>query len=112
MRISGVCTRLIESWPPAATISIRSMTTCLAAIEIAIRPEAHWRSMVWALTVTGQPARSATWRPMLPDWVPWVSTAPQTTSSISPASMPARSMAGASESAPSVAPGVALNAPL
>ncbi len=66
MRISGVWTRLIESWPPAATISMRSMMTCLAAVAIAIRPDAHWRSMVWALTVTGQPARSATWRPMLP----------------------------------------------
>ena len=61
---------------------------------------------------TGQPARSATWRPILPAWVPWVRTQPQTTSSISPASMPARSIAGASESEPSVAPAVALKAPL
>ena len=88
------------------------MMICLAAVAIAIRPDEHWRSMVIPDTLTGQPARSATWRPILPNWVPWVSTAPHTTSSISPASIPARSIAGFSEKLPSVGPGVALNAPL
>ena len=46
IRISGVWTRLIESWPPAATTSMRSMMICLAAVAIAIRPDEHWRSMV------------------------------------------------------------------
>src|SRR6476620_8321058 len=88
------------------------MTICLAAVAIAIRPEEHWRSIVIPETPTGQPARSATWRPILPNWVPWVSTAPHTTSSISPASIPERSIAAFSENEPSVGPGVILNAPL
>ena len=70
MRISGVWTIEIESWPPAATTSIWSTITCLAAVAMAIRPDAHWRSMVCAATLTGQPARSATWRPILPAWTP------------------------------------------
>jgi uncharacterized membrane protein len=112
IRISGVCTMLIESWPPAATTSIRSMMICLAAVAIAIRPDEHCRSIVIPDTVTGHPARSATCRPILPNCVPWVSTAPHTTSSISPGSMPARSIAGLSENEPKVGPRVALNAPL
>src|SRR5690349_8742249 len=68
--------------------------------------------MVMPETLTGHPARRATCRPILPNCVPWVRTAPHTTSSISPASMFARSIAASSEKAPKVAPGVALNAPL
>jgi GTP cyclohydrolase I len=51
--------RIVEACSRGIQIQQR-MTTCLAAVAIAIRPEAHWRSMVWAETVTGQPARSAT----------------------------------------------------
>ena len=112
MRISAVCTSEMLSCPPAATTSILSMTICFAAVAIAISPDEHWRSIVMPDTVTGQPARNATWRPMLPNCVPCVSTAPQTTSSMSPASILARSIAALSEKLPSVGPDVALNAPL
>jgi hypothetical protein len=33
-----------------------STITCLAAVATAIRPEAHWRSIVWPATVSGRPA--------------------------------------------------------
>jgi hypothetical protein len=60
IRISGVWTVLMESWPPAATTSILSMTICFAAVAMAIRPDEHCRSIVIPETETGQPARKAT----------------------------------------------------
>ena len=60
MRISGVWTIETESCPPAATMSMRSVMICLAAVAMAISPDEHCRSIVIPETVTGQPARSAT----------------------------------------------------
>lgn len=48
----GACTAEMFSWPPATTASIPSTTICLAAVATTIRPEAHWRSMVCAATLT------------------------------------------------------------
>jgi hypothetical protein len=43
------------SWPPATTTSMPSMAICFAAAAIAVRPLAHWRSIVCAPAVTGKP---------------------------------------------------------
>ena len=42
-----------------------SQTICLAAVEIAIRPDEHCRSMVMPATEAGMPAAMAICRPTL-----------------------------------------------
>src|SRR5262245_21198118 len=81
------------SWPPATRISIPSATICFAAAAMAVKPDAHWRSIVCAGAVTGIPAANAALRATFIPAVPAVSTVPMTTSSISPGSMRARSTA-------------------
>src|SRR3712207_5869118 len=98
------------STPPATQMSIRSTITCLAAVAIAIRPEAHWRSIDIPAVVTGSPARSAAVRPIVV-CTPCCSAAPITQSSTSAGAMPARSTAARIACAASVGDGVALNAP-
>ena len=49
---------------------------CLAAVAMAIRPEAHWRSRVWPLTDSGRPAASAAMRARFQPAVPPVSAVP------------------------------------
>ena len=51
--------------PPATQTGILSTITCLAAVAIAIRPEAHWRSIDMPATVTGRPARRPAVRPIV-----------------------------------------------
>ena len=65
-RISGVWTSEIDSTPPPTTMSILSVITCLAAVAIAISPEAHCRSTDIPATLTGSPARSSDVRAILP----------------------------------------------
>ena len=81
------------SWPPATTTSMPSTMICLAAVAMAMRPEAHWRSMVWPGTVTGKPAARAALRAKFMPAVPLLSTVPMTTSSTSAPSKWARSTA-------------------
>ena len=109
-RSSGVCTSEMDSTPPATTTSMRSTMTCLAAVAIAIRPEAHWRSMVMPDTPTGRPARSAAVRPMV-CCCPCGIAVPMMQSSIAPGSTPARSTAARMAWAASVGAGVLLKAP-
>ena len=58
-RICGVWTRLMLSTPPPIATSMLSTMICLAAVAIAIRPDAHWRSSDMPDTVVGRPARSS-----------------------------------------------------
>ena len=67
----------------------------LAAVAIAIRPEAHWRSMLMPATLVGSPARSALWRATLKPCEPCCMAAPITTSPTSSGSIPARLTASA-----------------
>ena len=90
---------------------MRSTMTCLAAVAIAIRPEAHWRSMVWAATVTGQPARSATCAADVAGLHALGQDAAPDDIVDFAGSIPARSIAARIDKAPRVAPAVALNAP-
>ncbi len=83
---------------------------CLAAVAIAIRPDAHWRSIDMPDTVTGRPERSAAVRPMVVCTPCW-SAAPMITSSTSAGSIFARSTAALIAKLASVGEGVALNAP-
>jgi hypothetical protein len=89
---------------------MRSTMICLAAVAMAIRPDAHWRSSDMPDTVTGSPARNAAVRPMVV-WTPCCSAAPMITSSISAGSSLARSTTARMACAASVGEGVALNAP-
>ncbi|MNI69533.1 hypothetical protein D3C73_1252850 [compost metagenome] len=66
---------------------------CLAAVAMAINPEAHWRSSVWLLTDSGRPLASTLMRPRFQPAVPEGIPVPITRSSISAVSMPARSTA-------------------
>jgi len=50
-------TRLIDSVPPAMTMSAKPHITCSAAEAIACRPDAQKRFMVTADASTGTPAR-------------------------------------------------------
>ncbi|MNP37671.1 hypothetical protein D3C76_1311320 [compost metagenome] len=81
------------SWPAPTVTCMPSTMICLAAMAIAIRPEAHWRSMVWPLTDNGKPAAKADRRARLVAAVPLCMAVPSTRSSISPGSMAARSTA-------------------
>ncbi len=68
------------------------MTRC-AAIAIVCRPDEQNRLTVTPETVIGQPAISAIWRAMFSPVAPSGVAQPISTSSTSPASMPARSIA-------------------
>ncbi|MCY1496833.1 hypothetical protein D9M68_307830 [compost metagenome] len=88
-----------------------STMICLAAVAMAIRPEAHWRSRVWPLTEIGRPAASTLMRPRFQPAVPAGIPVPMTRSSISAASMPARSTAARMAKEAMVGAVVALKAP-
>ena len=75
------------------------------------RPLEQKRLTVRPLTVTGSPARSATWRAMLLPVAPSGKAQPRITSSTSAGSMPARCTAACTAKPPSVAPWVMLKAP-
>src|SRR5207248_10183244 len=83
-------TRDIISTPPATTRSSCPDQTAAAALKFVCIEEPHWRSTVVPATETGQPAVSATLRPMFQacssTWV----TQPHCTSSISAGSTPFR----------------------
>ena len=87
-----------------------AMTRC-AASAMVCRPDEQKRLTVMPDTVTGQPARSATWRAMLAPVAPSGVAQPMMTSSTSPGSMPARAMACSTAWPPSVAPCVMLKEP-
>ena len=105
------CTSEIDSTPPPIAISMPSTMICLAAIEIAIRPEAHWRSTDMPATLVGSPARNAHCRATLPPVAPCCKAAPMITSSTSAPGMPARPTAASIAWPPSVCAGVSLKAP-
>ena len=104
-------TRLMDSMPPASTVSMPSTMICLAAMETAIRPEEHWRSTDWPETLTGRPAAAATWRPTLNPCVPCWRAEPTMTSSISAGSIPARATTSFTTGAAMLGEGVSLKAP-
>src|SRR5690348_12791149 len=83
-------TRDIISTPPETTRSSCPDHTAAAALKFVCIEEPHWRSTVVPATETGQPAVSATLRPMFhacsSTWV----TQPHCTSSISAGSTPFR----------------------
>src|SRR5665213_908693 len=106
-----LCTRLIDSTPPATTIFEPSTTTRLAAAAIASSPDAQKRLTVCPGTLEGQPARRAAVRPTLLPVAPSGSPQQITTSSTSAGSTFARSIARATAWAASVVPCVGLNAP-
>lgn len=82
-----------------------------AAVAMVCRPDEQKRLMVMPAVVTGQPARSAICRAMLLPVAPSGVAQPMITSSTSPASIFARSMAALSTWPPKVAPWVMLKAP-
>ena len=51
------CTSEIDSRPPPTAMCMPSAMICLAAMAIAIRPEAHCRSTDMPATLVGRPAR-------------------------------------------------------
>src|SRR6516162_393882 len=71
----------------------RQCASGLMAVAIAMRPEAHCRSIDMPATLVGRPARRAHWRATLPPLEPCWSAAPMTTSSTSAPSTLARSSA-------------------
>ncbi|SKX89324.1 Uncharacterised protein [Mycobacteroides abscessus subsp. abscessus] len=105
------CTNEIDSTPPPIAISMPSSTICLAAVAMAIRPDAHCRSTLMPDTELGSPARSSAWRAMLNPVEPCCMAAPSTTSSTSPPSIPARDTAWAMACPASSCAWVLLNAP-
>ena len=86
-------TRLMDSTPPPTVISMPSLIICFAAVAIAIIPLAHWRSIDIPGTVTGNPARMAACRAILPPLDPCCKAAPIITSPTSLVSIPALSTA-------------------
>src|SRR3990172_58047 len=86
----SVCTRLIDSTPPATMMGTRSTMTRWAAIAIACIPDEQNRLTVAPPVVTGRPARSADWRPMFWPVAPSGMAHPMITSSTSAGSSPAR----------------------
>ena len=84
-------TRVIDSTPPATTRSACPDTTAAAATCTACWLDPHCRSTVVAGTVSGQPAASTALRPTFHACSPTWETQPQTTSSTSAGSKPARS---------------------
>jgi hypothetical protein len=83
----------MDSRPPPTPIRSPSWAISFATVAIAMRPEAHCRSMLMPATLDGRPARSADCRPMLNPVEPCCSAAPITTSSTSPGSTWARATA-------------------
>ena len=83
----------------------------LAAMEMPISPEEHWRSMVAPETLVGRPARSRAWRATLPPVEPCCKAQPRITSSTPPGSIPARFTASLITWPPSSGPVVLLKAP-
>jgi hypothetical protein len=86
-------TRLIDSTPPATTVSMPSAMICFAPMEMLMSPEEHWRSTLCPAMLTGNPAAITHWRATLKPCVPCCSAAPMITSSISPGSRRAREIA-------------------
>src|SRR4030095_5125157 len=87
-----------------------AMILC-AASAIVCRPDEQKRLTVAPGTVTGQPQRSAIWRPMLPPVAPSGSAQPMSTSSTSSGASFARAIAWATAWPPRSAPCVMLKAP-
>ena len=83
-------TRDIISTPPEMTRSSCPDQIAAAALKFVCIDEPHWRSTVVPHTVTGQPAASATLRPMFQVCSLICVTQPHWTSSISPGSTPLR----------------------
>ena len=83
----------IDSTPAPTAIGTSSLTTRPAATAIELRPEEQKRLTVKPDVVTGQPAQIAERRPMFMPVAPSGLPQPIATSSTSPGSMPARSMA-------------------
>ena len=110
-RLASFCTQEIDSTPPATKMSASPAITRCAAIAIVCRPDEQKRLTVTPDMVTGQPAISAIWRAMFWPVAPSGVAQPISTSSTSPASMPARSIAAFTASPPIVAPWVMLSAP-
>ena len=104
-------THEIDSTPPAAKMSPSPLITRCAAMAIVCRPDEQKRLTVIPDVVTGQPARIAICRAMLRPVAPSGLAHPMMTSSISPGSSRARSIAWRSAWPPIVAPCVMLNAP-
>ena len=75
---------IATSCTPAAISAAAKLTACWA--------EPHWRSTVVAGVSIGSPAWSHALRPTFNDCSPYCCTQPATTSSTSPASIPARSI--------------------
>ena len=88
--VEPIGTRVIDSTPPAIVMSAMPLWIRLAAKWIACWLEPHWRSTVVAGVSTGKPAVSQALRPMFTDCSPVCMTVPQTTSSTSAGSIPAR----------------------
>ena len=105
------CTHEMDSTPPATYTSPSLATTRCAASAMVCRPEEQNRFTVRPDTVTGQPARNAAWRAILEPVAPSGKAQPISTSSTSPASIPARVMAWEIAWPASVAPWVILKAP-
>jgi hypothetical protein len=59
------CTNEIDSTPPPIVTVMPSAMICLAAMAMAISPEAHWRSTVIPATAGDRPARRTAWRAVL-----------------------------------------------
>ncbi|OIQ99559.1 hypothetical protein GALL_183080 [mine drainage metagenome] len=91
--------RLMLSCPPATTISASPSRTACAASITAFRPEPQTLLMVMAGTMSGRPALMLAWRAAF--WpTPACRTCPRMTSETWPGSMPTRSMAVFTTSAP------------
>lgn len=78
--------RVIDSTPPATTISASPVSTALDAIITASRDDPHRRLTVVAGTPTGQPASRTAMRPTFRLSSPAWFAHPQTTSSMAPGS--------------------------
>ncbi|MNE35622.1 hypothetical protein D3C80_1293940 [compost metagenome] len=98
------------STPPATTMGIWSVMICLAAVAMAIRPDAHCRSIVMPATLTGKPAARDAVRPIV-CWTPCGRAEPMMQSLISDGSIPARLTAAFSAWAIKLGDGVSLKAP-
>ena len=107
----SVCTSDTDSRPPPTTTVMPSAMIWRAAMAMAIRPEAHWRSTLMAATEVGRPARRALWRAMFMWVVPCCRAAPRMTSSTSAGSTRARSRAWRMAWPPSAGASRSLKAP-